>query len=338
MCRQIPPDSTRRSIAVIDPSGDDLLLRRIEKRGSHREGLLSSTSYDDLSRIVGLESRVGQMFEVEVDGIELTALADALALEGESTGSAGAAVGRLIDYAMSGILLCGKSHIEIAYHNFEQKGNRSPGSFSLHRVPPGSVGRRWGRPVQWVPADVGEARDMKGVSFISLDPAQLITMSLPRKLGRPLAKMLRFIRSVDRTQAEDMRLMESSLAGRATYSFEERRELVGDALARATRSVGWNARGLYTKNRLDPTYLTWRNLQFLEYRVACIATLSSQIEHNLVHIGKQVGFSVSLRSPGVRTVEDVRKLKEDFASGRVPVRSLITASVRRDTEGEEDTD
>lgn len=76
-------------------------------------------------------------------------------------------------------------------------------------------------------------------------------------------------------------------------------------LARATRSIGWTGRGLFTKNALEP-YRAIRDLRFASFHAELRSMIVTGINEALHLAGKRLGFTAAIDIEGVSTDAQIR--------------------------------
>lgn len=197
----------------------------------------------------------------------------------------------------------GECTFEVEYL-MEAAGDGDPVAFRLAPLYPGSLGRRWRKPIQYVPRNAAEATTRDGLGFVHLDPQHLIKFSLPRVLHRDVRRAVRFLSAASDQQRNEFALVQQSMTQRTHYDVRAHHRLTGELVLRATRAIGWNARGLQREHVLDP-YAVWRQLRFNRFKVQVRDVILAQLNDALRRIGDQFGFEARIELAGVSTLADV---------------------------------
>ena len=201
-----------------------------------------------------------------------------------------------------------------------------PTSFRLDLVAPGTTGSHKGRPIRYVPTAFDGQQDETGLHYVELDPATLVIFRLDPNLEEPVRKMIAFLRAVDGQQCAKAALMEQSVTGRSSYNFAKHQRKRSELFAEATRSVGWNVRGLFKESHLEP-YEVWRQIRFLEFKIRVRDSIIDRLNAALAEIGQRIGFEVSIELSGLPTLQDVESAKEDLKLGRRGLSDLAVFAI-----------
>jgi hypothetical protein len=201
-----------------------------------------------------------------------------------------------------------------------------PTSFRLELVIPGTLAEHEGRPIQYLPAAFGGPKDKTGLHYVELDPATLVTFRLDPDLEVPVRKLINFLRAANQQQGSEATLMEKSITGASPYNFSEHQRERSELFAKVTQPVGWNVRGLFRVNHLEP-YEVWRQLRFLEFKVRLRNSIMDRLNATIAEVGKRLGFVASIELTGLPTLQDVESAKEDLQLGRRGLSDLAAFAI-----------
>jgi hypothetical protein len=225
------------------------------------------------------------------------------------------------------VVIAGPTTYEVAYLYPATAGaSENPTAFRLELVLPGTLSYRDGRPVQYVPAAYGGSRDKTGLTYVELDPGTLITFRFDPAREAAVRRMVDFLRAANVQQGAEASLIDQSMRGSTPYDFAQHQQLRGELFAKVTEPIGWNVRGLFKDNHLEP-YGVWRQLRFLEFKLGLRDLIISRLNATLSEIGNRMGFQATIELRGQRTLEEVQQAKDDFRSGRRGLGDLATFAV-----------
>ena len=217
---------------------------------------------------------------------------------------------------------------EIVYLSLtqDQESAGTPVAFSLALIRPGTFGHVGRKPVQFVPAHMGKPVLAGGVSYIDLDPRNLFTFRLDPKAARSVRTTVKFLKAAEDDQGAEFQLAKLAVEGHAAYNFGAHRVLQSELFAKATQSMGWDARGLFKERRLEP-YGIWRQIQFLRFRIKLRESLLEQLNQAIAVAGEVVGFKGTLRIEGLPSVADADALEDALRSGANSFSDIATACI-----------
>jgi hypothetical protein len=110
------------------------------------------------------------------------------------------------------------------------------------------------------------------------------------------------------------------------YNFSAHLREKGTLFAEVTQPIGWNVRGLFKADQLEP-FSIWRQIRFLEFKVMVRDRIIEQLNTAIGQVGERMGFSASIEVTGVPTLEDVQSAKDDFRNGRRGLSDLASATI-----------
>ena len=208
--------------------------------------------------------------------------------------------------------------IDYLYPPAEEPGS-TPAGFRLELIAPGTLNYQGSQPIQYVPAAYEGPRDKTGMTYVELDPATLVTFRLERADEVTVRKIIKFLRTASALDMTGATLITQDTKG--AFSFAEHQRKRGELIAEITEPIGWNARGLFRDNHLEP-YDTWRKLRFLEFTIRLRDLIMDRLNVAIAQAGEKIGFHAALELVGLTTLPDVERAKDDLRSGKRSIRDL----------------
>lgn len=324
----IPVSRTRRSVDYFVDQAEGRLRRRIE-RTYGREGHYTWMLEEDATHVLPYGRGLDDGFAIAVVSADTgrdeqaddQLVANALA-PGDRYAHLGDAFRDFTDLAVQTLMACGSATYEVDILSKGEGPEPEPFAFEINPLVPGSLARRWLKPVQLVPPDLGEATTLRGTSYRPLDPKTLITVELPRHLRRDLRRAKRVLRDADKRQRTEISLLESWLSSNGPYQPMDHRQQTKAVLARATAATGWDGRGQFTDGQLPP-YTVWRRLQFVEFKIALRTVAENALNEALSVAGRHLGRDLAVVISGVVTTGDVAQARTDLALGSRSLADLV---------------
>jgi len=207
------------------------------------------------------------------------------------------------------IVLNGELDYELCFGRSPDDALGKPAAARLHYIPHGSlvrVGRRW---FQVIPNDV-DNRISTG-QILSVKNERVIRFLPSVKLQRVLARVRAALPAIGQSRAV---WMQRSIKSRSNESFADVSRSYDVALARATREIGWNGRGMFNEQSAD-FHLILRQLRWkrfcIEIRDQIIATLSRVF----TKVGLMFGESSKLQLKDLPTRNDVDNAEKQLKAG-----------------------
>jgi hypothetical protein len=231
-------------------------------------------------------------------------------------------VRKFVSSTAQNLVIGGPVTYEIDYLCPQAAASGAPAEFRLELVIPGTLSYHGRQPIQYIPAAFGGPRDKTGLTYADLDPATLITFCLDPAHEIAVRKMVGFLRAASELQQADMPLIQQSTLG-APYSFTEHQRKRTELFAKITEPIGWNARGLFQDDHLEP-YEVWRQLRFLEFKIRLRDSIMEQLNATLATVGDKLGFRAAVELTGLPTLQDVDNAKSDLRSGRRSLNDLAS--------------
>jgi len=217
--------------------------------------------------------------------------------------------------ATSRDLTLGPSHFEVVFFSDDAGDLRS---FAFEPLMAKSVSRSRRRVIQMVPAEPG-LPTRRGIPFVELDPARIITIELPRPLRRALSKAVPLWRAAANQSLRGTDLLIDHTRG---YDFKVQQRLIADQLLRSTAKIGWSGRDLLTEATLDP-YKVARHLNFVSFQIEVRNAIVAGLQRGLDLAGTKIGFKVKLGLDQVVTLDDVEQAKADLNAGTQHIGALM---------------
>lgn len=320
--------STRRSrFYYRDGTDDPVLLAHLQKTDDLHDGYYEGMLSDDVGHLLPFGRGLDEGFTVEIAGSEDPSHRELIAAALPSQYGRSAledALREFLQLVAMHLVGYGASSFEVEYRRLSPTD--APFCFQLHPLYPGSLGRQWGRTVQYVPTEVAEKTTRHGLGYIVLDPAHIVTIELPKALGREVRRTVRFLIAASKQQRAELQLLQTGYDNSGHYDLVAHHELTGELVLRATRGIGWNARGLHRENVLDP-YALWRNLRFARFKVQLRDVILEQLNDLLVEVGERIGFRAQVELHGVSNLADIDAALAAISVGDASLTDLLRQSV-----------
>jgi hypothetical protein len=186
-----------------------------------------------------------------------------------------------------------------------------PVAFRIGWIPSGTVVKRRGRYIQYVPSDLGEGHTNRGLHYVNLEEQNLVFVELPRKHRAALRRARTVMQAVDAQQATPQKMLKSPVSG---FHHDRFKLQLAQEILRSTRVLGWASRGLYDEHMLDP-YTVWRHLQFQRFKVSVRDAGLAGLDQMLDRAGAVLGFKARLQLTGLVTTNDIDQAEADLEAG-----------------------
>lgn len=318
--------STRKS-RTFYPTSPALQQRM---RAGSPEGFYTFMLYEDLDHVVPytIGRRGGQEARVTgPDADKAWPLIERALSAQEWTPSLSDAVRKFVSSTAQYAVISGPVTYEIDYLYPLADASAPPAEFRLELVLPGTLAYHGRQPVQYVPDACGGPQDKTGLTYANLDPTTLVTFRLPPAEEAAVRKLVSFLRVATSLQGAEIPLMERSRDRSGTaYSFAEHQRQRAELFAKATESIGWNARELFQDNFLAP-YEVWRQLRFLEFKIKIRNLIMARLNEALAEIGSKMGFQAAIELERLPTLHDVEDAKNDLQTGRRSLTDLTRFTI-----------
>jgi hypothetical protein len=233
-------------------------------------------------------------------------------------------------YCSSQLLRNGKAWYELA---FLVEGDSVPVGFRLLPIRSGRVAKRFllfGRYVQEIPAgarvvrsDTGDEEELARRELAEIEPERLIHVQMPRNLRHARIAALR-LADIGDTIFPDFvgQGFDLPASVKVPFEFDVYSRTRDAALAQATSSTGWNARGTFNEYQTE-YYAIARRMKFervlYDFRKLVIQSLNDV----LIRAGGQIGFSAHIEPAGLPTLETIAGTEASLAAGDTSARDLL---------------
>lgn len=308
----------RRSIAVWGELADRKAAR-LRRPLRRVETFYGSMLYQDVQSSV-LPYRIGENpdFGVRLDPDPGKAHRDQI-VEGlgqDSWRGLDDAVDRWLREASGALALCGRVAYEIVYLVEVDTSERV--GFQLHLVPPGLYYRRWGRDLQYVPRRDGERRGRA----VRLPADRLILAEFPAGRRREMQRALAALDVASDFSSASTDLAVAAMNQGLAYDFSVHRQMHEVAVARASKTFGWDARRTVEERMLEP-YRVWGYLQQERFKIELRSVLLDGLNRGLGKVGARLGWSSRVVIDGLPTERDVQQAEDDLVHGSCGVDEIL---------------
>ncbi|HEV3268604.1 MAG TPA: hypothetical protein VGZ68_09410 [Acidimicrobiales bacterium] len=309
------------SDSVIDPELAKFLATAMISTGFY-EHMLS----DDMRDLLPYGRGIDHGFRVEFEGSD-RGRAEALVRSALSPHNQHSTIEQsvrtFVIYAAQLCVLLVNPTYEIEYMFRGGDSNDKPEAFFIHHIPPATIGRIRGQPIQYVPRDLSEATTRNGLAYVRLDPSRLVSITIPKDLRKRLGATIQFLRVASAAQKSEFLMAREQMANLGDFDFSEYNQLIGQFFYKGTRDVGWTSRELFDKHSLYP-YVIWRYLQFLRFKIELRNAIVAGLNQILSVAGEQVGVECCFRIEGVLQVSDISQSEAHLKEGSALLESLTS--------------
>ena len=290
-------------------------LQRSQLRWSHFYGHMLT---EDSAQILPWESDPRSGFSISLD--PHSSQIEDLVTEGliSPTGPS-STLETAVRYHLSWIahmLLRGPAVYEIDFLS-DAEGNKV--GFRTGWIPQGSIDKREGRYIQYVPKELGEGRKHNGCYYLPLDVDNLIWIRLQRPTHTTLRRVAATLAAADAQQATPTAMLASRVREFDLHEFKDQhaREILS-----ATRDLGWHARWAFNEQMTSP-YTVWRHLQFQRFKIAIRDAGIAGLNRTLALAGDTIGFDTRLVLHGAITMDDVDRAQNELQAATRPLAELL---------------
>ncbi|OBJ91292.1 hypothetical protein A9W96_22575 [Mycobacterium sp. 1245852.3] len=192
-------------------------------------------------------------------------------------------------------------------------------AFRTGWVPQGSIDKRKGRYLQYVPEELGDGRKYKGCYYIQLDHDNLVWTRFPRPMRATLRRVASTLAAVSAQQSTPSVMLHSRVREFDLNKFkdEQAREVLS-----ATRDLGWHARWAFDEQMTSP-YTVWRHLEFQRFKISIRDAGVAGLNRTLALAGAAIGFDARLVLHGAITALDIDQAQHELQAGCRPLREMI---------------
>jgi hypothetical protein len=192
-------------------------------------------------------------------------------------------------------------------------------AFRTGWIPRGSIDKRKGRYIQYVPEELGEGRKYKGCYYIQLDDHNLIWIRLPRPMRTTLHRVASTLAAASAQQSTPSVMLHSRVRefDLSRFKDQQAREVLS-----ATRDLGWHARWAFDEQMTSP-YTVWRHLEFQRFKILIRDTCIASLNRTLALAGAAIGFNTRLALHGAISADDIDRAQHELQAGSRPLTELL---------------
>jgi hypothetical protein len=192
-------------------------------------------------------------------------------------------------------------------------------AFGTGWIPQGSIDKRNGRYIQYVPEELGEGRKYKGCYYTELDEDKLIWTQLSRPMQKRLRRVASTLAAASVQQSTPSVMLHSRVREFDLKHFkdEQAREILS-----ATRDLGWHARWLFDEQMTSP-YIVWRHLEFQRFKLSIRDASIDSLNRALALAGAAIGFDAQIVLHGAITALDIDRAQHELQAGSRPLTQLL---------------
>lgn len=193
-------------------------------------------------------------------------------------------------------------------------------AFRTGWIPQGTIDKRRGRHIQYVPEELGEGRKHKGCYYVELNEDMLIWTRLPRSMRRALRRAASTLAEASAQQSTPSVMLRARVQEFNLTQFKDKqaREVLS-----ATRDLGWHARWLFDEQMTSP-YIVWRHLEFQRFKISIRDAGIANLNRALALVGEDVGFEARVVLDGAITARDVDRAQNELRAGSRPLTELLS--------------
>jgi len=218
-------------------------------------------------------------------------------------------------------LIDGDLHLEVQYYVKSDNPDERPVAFRIKVLDTDRIIRRWGR-YRYVVADGDRLDGARRWAVEELDPACLVTATLPRSLRRELEQALNLIRVSDLDISVASGFVMGNHGKNSGFDFTAHRRMSNDIVLRGTSAIGWAGRGILTDGLLDPEK-AWRAIRFGRFAARLRDIAVDALNEAINRAGVRLDFAASLNLAQVPTESDFDQMELDLQTGTRPIAELM---------------
>ncbi|MGW0162226.1 hypothetical protein ACWDUN_23215 [Mycobacterium sp. NPDC003323] len=218
------------------------------------------------------------------------------------------------------MMLCGHAVYEI---DLLSDADGEKVAFRTGWIPQGTIDKRKGRYIQYVPEELGEGRKHKGCYYVELDEEMLIWTQLPRSTRLSLRRAASTLAEASVQQSTPSAMLHARVK---EFNLQQFKDAQAREVLSATKGLGWHGRWLFDEQMTLP-YITWRHLEFLRLKILIRDAGIASINRALVVAGASIGFNAQLVLRGAITAPDVDRAQNELRTGSRPLSQLLEMDV-----------
>lgn len=193
--------------------------------------------------------------------------------------------------------------------------------FELTYIHPGTLTRKGGNLLQFLPADV--AKELKKPQYIKFSPERLLIFKPPAHIQGKMDQIMESLARLSVHTLPDF-VMKDLAAGtkRTPFDVKAHFHTSSMALASACKLLGWNARQLFQKEALE-CYLIYRELVFQRFKIELRDGIIQTLNEGVERAGRVIGFSGRIDIEGLPTIRDVESARNHLVTGDLPFNKIL---------------
>ena len=178
----------------------------------------------------------------------------------------------------------------------------------FQRVPQGSLLDR--------PSFVEDRKIQESDELREIDPDRIALFKAPSVLQDQIWRALRDLAYIGGKHSAQNLMPDLSDSGSRDmpFDFSQFYKSQKEALAAATRALGWNGRGLWDR-AFSSYHSVYRYLRFRRAQMDLQTCLLTSLQETIQQAGRQIGFDGTLKVSGLTTMEDLDKAVRHLQAG-----------------------
>jgi len=213
------------------------------------------------------------------------------------------------------VMAYGRAVYEIVY--LSETTGAAPSGFRLESIRSASVLRKGDGFVQRVPAPVAKEEGVP--EELPLPSDRLLIIEPKVCADRKVRQVLELLAILSARVVPDFALDERM---QGQFDFAVYQRSLKQAIAAATKAVGWNARGMLTDDLLEH-YWMQRQLVFEEFKIQLRDEIVASLAEGLERVGRAMGFSGQLGISGLPTGADVTTARTALMEGEGSFKDIM---------------
>jgi hypothetical protein len=215
------------------------------------------------------------------------------------------------------IMAYGRAVYEIVY--LSETAGAAPSAFRLESIRSRTVVRKGNGFVQRVPTSVAEEQGVP--EELPLPSDRLLIFEPKVYADRKVGQVLESLGVLSASSIPDFVFAER-MQGPFDFSVYHRSQK--EAMAEATRAIGWNARRLLTDDLLEH-YWMQRQLMFEEFKIQLRDEILASLSEGLERVGRILGFSGQLEVSGLPAAVDARRARTALMKGEGAFKDIMSS-------------
>lgn len=219
------------------------------------------------------------------------------------------ALGDFGQMASRSMVLDGELNYELCFGRRSDANGAAPEDIMLSYIPKGSVCRIGQDCYQSVPA--GKVKGDPEPQFIQLEPKRIARFLPPSSVAQNLTSIRTTLPLIGQSQKS---WMEDSIERRSLEPFTDVRRSYDIAVARETRVIGWNGRGMFQEHTADYHFMV-RQCRWYKFCIELRDSIVETLGRAFAVAGEAFGEQPRLVLQGLPTVSDVSSAEQKLKAG-----------------------